>query len=193
MINWAPVPVVNIDFNKRLLNSTKTPNCDIFVVTNEKDVVSKIQLFNTISTFVSKKYNKHSITVNNNYDNSIIKIVNKLKSFRKNNIYVIASSSTTIFLIDAINKLNNIIYNKIKKIILISPHFLCMKNMRQLKNTYIDIIYGNNDGVVPVNYIESLSYESDKHVLYSIKNGNHSLENINLKQLNSLILSLIRN
>ena len=189
MINWTPITSININFHKKLLNNDYN---DVLVITNNNDIVYKSKLFNDISIFGPKKNNYHFLVINESYDISVKLILDKIKSFENNNIYAVASSNTTIHLVDAISQISTP-ERLLKKIIIISPHVLCYNGIMKLKNVNINIIYGENDEIVPINNIESLSYKSNKHVLYSIKYGNHALSNINKNMFKNLIIRLLRN
>ena len=184
-INWLSKPIVNKNSNNINYNRS-----NIIIISDLDDMVNKLKINNLLNIFYSNNSNLHFIKTNKKYDNSTKKISNIINSIN-NNIFIIVSSISSIYLVDSILKLD--CCNKINKIIFISPFILSLKNnIEYFKNINMDIIYGTEKNKLSKKEIELLSFHSEKHVLYSIKKDLNKLDNLTKNYIKSLILSLLR-
>ena len=134
-INWLSRSIANNNLNKTLdynqsdkINDYKKSN--LLIISDMDDIINKLDMYNIINLFCSKKYNLNFIKTNKKYDYSIEKISDNINSV-DNDIYIIVSSVSSIYIVDSILKFKH--FNKIKKIIFISPFILSLKQNITIK------------------------------------------------------------
>jgi len=186
-INWLYKPIVN---NKNSNENKKIKKSNLLIISDMDDMINKLEICNLLNIFCSKTYNLHLIKTTKTYDYSI-KIISNFINSTENDTFVIVSSISSIYLVDSILKYKT--FNKIKKIIFLSPFILSLKNnIKYFQNINLDIIYGTEKNKISKKEIELISFQSEYHVLYSIKNNLNNLNNLEKNKLKTLILSLLR-